>query len=742
MTPIIRLTRAAVINVLPRPFIEMAILKGLREYRLFVYHALPHALGPIMNAVILGIANLVVGVIIVEIVFAYPGIGQLMVDSVRLRDVPVVQVCGLIFTVTYITLIFIADLVIILSNPRIAAQQTSMTKTRLYKKEKQRRISRAIAIGTFFGVFVIGIIFGRYYLRNYRLQHIDPEIISNVSDLNTVHRGRFTADELFADTYKGDSPVQNDYFMPLEDAAPALHEFSGTLSIESTKMSHRLIWAREKVGSFPALKINLFTYKEHLVPVDRNMLLKGEGSTWNIILASGRIWSEPADKGYSRASFPFTLTPSRSNFGQTHNGIATFLFNEKRVSRLRFQIVQEAAPENKFDAWGQAGMKYRPSPLQDQVLLTQEFAKELAHQTPIRTWAELEQTYDPIMLDMIDETNNRENITLSGLIIDGAVYARPCRTRWGDYPYCGQMRHGVYSISKSLGAMLAMLRLAQKYGDGVFDLKITDYVDIASNHDGWREVTFGDTLNMATGIGDIEPRQVSGYVNEGSTALARKLYKTQTTNEKLKLIAAFGNYPWEAGEVFRYRTSDTFVLAVAMDRFIKSKEGQNASLWNFITREVLQPIGIVNIPVLHTIEPKRARGIPMLGIGMLPTLGEVAKLVKLLRNGGQHKGEQILSAKMLDEAIGKAMSHGLPTGWQLDHGETYYNMSLWLHPYRAQNGCLLRIPAMSGHGGSYVIIMPNDITAFRFADGRENSSGTYDSRGLRKVADYIRPFCE
>ncbi len=87
----------------------------------------------------------------------------------------------------------------------------------------------------------------------------------------------------------------------------------------------------------------------------------------------------------------------------------------------------------------------------------------------------------------------------------------------------------------------------------------------------------------------------------------------------------------------------------------------------------------------------------MLGIGMLPTLGEVAKLVKLLRNGGQHKGEQILSAKMLDEAIGKAMSPGLPTGWQLDDGETYYNMSLWLHPYRAKDGCFLRIcPANTG----------------------------------------------
>jgi hypothetical protein len=68
-------------------------------------------------------------------------------------------------------------------------------------------------------------------------------------------------------------------------------------------------------------------------------------------------------------------------------------------------------------------------------------------------------------------------------------------------------------------------------------------------------------------------------------------------------------------------------------------------------------------------------------------------------------------------------------------------MSLWLHPYKAKNGCLVRIPALSGIGGTYVIIMPNGITAFRFADGRYNDPGTWDSSGLRKVSDYIRPFC-
>jgi CubicO group peptidase (beta-lactamase class C family) len=568
---------------------------------------------------------------------------------------------------------------------------------------------------------------------------LPPEDTESASTVPaTAHRDRLTADELFGDKYQGDGPVRNEYFMPFEGAGPALHDFSGTLSVASTKMPYRRIWASGDFGSFPALEVNFFSYQDRLVPVERNKLLKSEKSTWNIILAPGRIWSEPGDNGYSRASFPFTLVHYK--WSQTHNGIATFLFDDKYASALRFQIVQEAAPLAKFDAWGQTDMKYLSSPLPDKTALTQQFVNELAHRTPIRSWTELEEAYDPKMLDSIDGTHNRENITLSGLIIDDVVYARACRTRYGDYPYCDQMRHGVYSISKSLGAMLAMLRLARKYGDGVFDLRIKDYVDIASNHDGWSDVTFGDTLNMATGIGDIEPRKVSTYVESDSTALTGKILEARTTNEKLKLIAAIGNYPWGPGEVFRYRTPDTFVLAVAMDRFIKSKEGPDADLWSFLTREVLQPIGIARMPVLHTTEPNHAHGIPLFGIGMLPTLDEVAKLVKLLRNGGRHQGEQILSSTKLDEALGKAMPPGLPTGRPIEDGETYYHMSLWLHPFKAQSGKLFRIPAMSGHGGTYVIIMPNGISAFRFADGRYNIPGTWDSSDLRKVADYIRPF--
>jgi peptide/nickel transport system permease protein len=114
-----RMTRAAIINVLTSPFIEMAQLKGVSQRRIIVHHALPNALSPIINVVVLNLAYLVVGVVVVEVVFVYPGLGQLLVDSVSKRDIPVVQASGLIFAATYVFLNLTADVLAMLSNPRL-----------------------------------------------------------------------------------------------------------------------------------------------------------------------------------------------------------------------------------------------------------------------------------------------------------------------------------------------------------------------------------------------------------------------------------------------------------------------------------------------------------------------------------------------------------------------------------------------------------------------------------------------
>ena len=114
-----RMTRASVLSVMASPYIEMAILKGLSKSRIVVRHALPNALAPIIAVVALNLAYLIVGVVVVETVFVYPGLGQLMVDEVSKHDVPVVQACGLIFAATFILLNMIADILAILSNPRL-----------------------------------------------------------------------------------------------------------------------------------------------------------------------------------------------------------------------------------------------------------------------------------------------------------------------------------------------------------------------------------------------------------------------------------------------------------------------------------------------------------------------------------------------------------------------------------------------------------------------------------------------
>ncbi|PDT36307.1 ABC transporter permease [Rhizobium sp. M10] len=114
-----RMTRAAILSVMSSAYMETAELKGLSAFRSIVKHAAPNALAPIINVVALTLAYLVVGVVVVEVVFVYPGMGQYMVDAVTVRDMPVVQACGLIFAAVYIFLNMMADILAIVANPRL-----------------------------------------------------------------------------------------------------------------------------------------------------------------------------------------------------------------------------------------------------------------------------------------------------------------------------------------------------------------------------------------------------------------------------------------------------------------------------------------------------------------------------------------------------------------------------------------------------------------------------------------------
>jgi peptide/nickel transport system permease protein len=115
----LRMTRSSVLAIMSQPYIEMAFLKGLSRARVIFVHALPNAAAPIITVVALNLAYLIVGVVVIETVFVYPGVGQYMVDGVSKRDLPVVQACGLVFAAAFVILNTLADVLSILVNPRL-----------------------------------------------------------------------------------------------------------------------------------------------------------------------------------------------------------------------------------------------------------------------------------------------------------------------------------------------------------------------------------------------------------------------------------------------------------------------------------------------------------------------------------------------------------------------------------------------------------------------------------------------
>ena len=114
-----RMTRASIVSLMASPYIEMAKLKGIKPSRIIVFHALPNAWSPIIQVIMMNLAWLVVGVVIVEVVFVYPGLGALMIDAVFLRDLPTVRATAMIFATVYVILNLLADILSMMSNPRL-----------------------------------------------------------------------------------------------------------------------------------------------------------------------------------------------------------------------------------------------------------------------------------------------------------------------------------------------------------------------------------------------------------------------------------------------------------------------------------------------------------------------------------------------------------------------------------------------------------------------------------------------
>ena len=115
---IFRMMRAAMIEALESDYVEMARLKGVPEWRTVLLHALPNAIAPTIQVIGLGFLYLAGGVVVVEFVFNFPGIGQGLVFAVQNRDIPVIQFIVLVLAAFYVVMNIVTDVIALLATPR------------------------------------------------------------------------------------------------------------------------------------------------------------------------------------------------------------------------------------------------------------------------------------------------------------------------------------------------------------------------------------------------------------------------------------------------------------------------------------------------------------------------------------------------------------------------------------------------------------------------------------------------
>ena len=540
----------------------------------------------------------------------------------------------------------------------------------------------------------------------------------------TQPRDQLTAEQLERD----DTPALLDmsHFARPEWALEAAHPFSGSVSFTDTELIfpiEREPYSGEKV--FPGFAIDFVTHEGDLIPVQPDIIYTRHQSNsfWDVIVGAGNVWQEETDGAWSRASFPLTLTDRY--MGQARNCVATFVYTPAAISNVYVQCSQETADSNADQVGNMRVMlqaDYQPTTFSDYEQVVEDHNSRLLRRLPVFPIATVD-TNNAVgtRFDAVRQTNAPTSV--GAVIIDGTMYGLPPNTRHGRYPYPRDMRHGVYSVTKSMAGALALFYFAERYGEEIFDEPITDYVPALSGHPGWQGVTFGHTLNMATGV----------EASEEAEHLLNILVLARSAEEAITNIATLGDYPEGPGERFNYASTNFFVLSYALQNYVRRIEGEGVRYWDLVRENVLTPIGAEDFTLLHTVEADGSKGLPILAYGALPTIDEAAQIALLFSNEGRHNGQQLLHRGKTRDALGRTEWSGYSTGGD-DRGMNYQH-SFWSTTVGTSE-CEVEVVYMLGYGGNYVLFLPSGAIVIRFMDEHD-----YDLSGLVRDVEKLKSSC-
>ncbi|MFE2448878.1 hypothetical protein ACFXDF_43825 [Streptomyces sp. NPDC059426] len=538
-----------------------------------------------------------------------------------------------------------------------------------------------------------------------------------------VNRTELTAGQLAGGTAE-DTVPDSAFALPAQ-AAPPTHSFEGTLTLDglSTAGGFRALKDPHGYGDtaatrhLPPVDIALVQNGSHLVPAKRGLQYTGN-QAWNLAVGPGRAWNEDGDGQRTRASLPFALVERNANC--VHNGALTFLFDTASISEVHYQITTETCEYFQFDMWGQVPADYRPGPVDGAENLRDAYASEVGNRLPTKPISALATDYPDSGVDVAKFGSGITPSALStfGFYFGGVHYVGNCRTRQGEYPFCGQMLLPSYSTAKSAFAGTAMLRLAQRYGPAVAQEKLSDRIPETAGNTAWSGVTLDHTLDMATG-NYTSP----GYETDESGRTMADFFAAEPYADKMRPALSF---PRKAspGSKWVYHTSDTFLATRAMNNYLQDKAGSDADIFDMLRDDVLEPIGVGPDSLVSSRTDNSPGGAPFGGYGMFWTQDSVARFAKFLNNDhGAVNGTQILDPTLLAATMQRTpQDRGMTT---TGTKPMKYQNGFWGAEFTSADNPAYTspfyVPFMSGYGGITVAMMPNGATYYYFSDNNEFS---------------------
>jgi CubicO group peptidase (beta-lactamase class C family) len=540
----------------------------------------------------------------------------------------------------------------------------------------------------------------------------------------TLPRDQLTVAELVAGTPQ--PLLDMSFFARPAWADSALAPFSGTLLLQETELTYpkeKAYYPGENI--FPRLELDFIARRGELIPRQTGRIsTRGQGNSyWDVLVGAGKVWHEAADGSWSRASFPLTLTDRW--VGQARNCVATFVYRTDSISPVCLQCSQETADIDDRQLGNISGMlpaDFRARSFADSSQVVERHRQAAARRLPVQPLREID--VNRAVADYFERANVTNAPTSLGAVwLDSVLYLHPPQTRHGPYPYPGEMRHGLYSVTKSMAGALALFYFAERYEEDVFKALITDYVPALADHPGWQGVTFAHTLNMVTGT----------VGSERLEHLYSTLIVAESAEEAIRNIATLGDAPPAPGQQFNYASTNLFVLSYALQRYVEEREDEPVNYWELVRENVLVPIGAPQFTVLRTQEGDDNQGIPILAYGALPTIDEAAKIALLLANAGRYAGQQLLNRERVQEAFGKTEWAGYSTN--NDFRGQNYKHSFWSKAVQTGD-CTIEATYMLGFGENYVVFLPSGAIIFRFYDEHD-----LDIDKLIRAVEKMRSSC-